>query len=254
MSQNKPDIFRDPIWTFIGVLVAIVAIAITLLVATGRLAFLAPGQIASTTEPSANSWNQHFSQATPNCNNPAGTNWETPLPGTALNCSNNGVIVQEAGSGYSGYYAEVDLDRINNTTYSQTNFRVQTQITFQNTSDTVTSAGLIIQTPQSQGAAGGYILEINALGKWALQQVVTGSQIPPVRSGKVTINTSDSVTITITVQQGTLNAWINNNQVISHYNEQISSNTSVQASGLIVEHPGGFPSPILFSNFKLDYQ
>jgi hypothetical protein len=279
MSPNNPGCLRDPIWQFIGVIAAIIIGVVTILIAflaaTGRLTPSSPVQsvtlttgvqtsipagqgttptssVTATTAISVttNSWSYLYSQTAPTCNNASGTIWDTPMSGTSLSCSSNGVIMQQTGS---SFYAEADLDRVNNETYSQSNFRVQTQITFQNAVDTLTAAGIIIQTPQAPGAPGGYIFMCNPPGNWALQQVESGSSIPTVMSGSVAIDNSNPITISITVRQGILNASINNNQVVTAFNEKPSSTSGALATGLIIEHPGSASTAVQFSNFELDY-
>jgi hypothetical protein len=187
-------------------------------------------------------------QQIPDCNNPSGTSWSTPLSGTSISCVSKGLIIKQLGY----LYAEVDLDRVNGGTYNQTDFGVYTQVSFQNTNDLNTSAGLIVQTPQAQGVAGGYILLIKADGDWILQQVIDGHTIPTVLSGTLSIDSSQVITLALIIQSGKLDALINHQLIINQYLEETSSFSGTMAVGLIVEHPIGASSPILFSNFELD--
>jgi hypothetical protein len=186
-------------------------------------------------------------QVAPNCNNPDGVSWNPPLPDTSLNCSNNGLLMEQAGT---SYYAELDLLRVHNTTYNQAVFRVNVAVTFPDPHDPATWAALLVQTPQAQGVTGGYILRLNAQGIWELQVVKSGQTIPILQHGSVDIQPSQSTEIQITVNNGILHGSINN-QVVVNQTEDLTGIPDPQAVSLIVERTGAASSPILFSNFKL---
>ena len=186
-------------------------------------------------------------QVAPNCNNPEGVQWNPPLLGTSLNCSNAGLLMQQAGK---SYYAELDLLRVNNATYNQKTFSTDVQVTFPHPQDTATWAALLVQTPQAQGVTGGYILRLNAQGAWELQVVKSGQSIPTLQHGYIDIQPSQPTKIQITVSNGTLDGKINDQAVVSQI-EDVTGMPDPQAVSLIVERVGAASSPILFSNFKL---
>ena len=148
------------------------------------------------------------------------------------------------------YYAELDLDDVRGNTYNQAVFRVSVTITFQNPTDTATMASLLVQTPQAQGVAGGYILALNPIGQWQLQDTKSATDIPVVRHGIIPIHSSQPTTITIEVINKILYASINNQWVIAYPD---TLNESPAAVSFLVERPGkAHSSPILFSNFYID--
>ena len=148
------------------------------------------------------------------------------------------------------YYAEADLVQVNGSTYSQTKFRVQVQVTFQNPQDTMTQAALLVQTPAAVNAVGGYIFVLGPLGQWNLQFVTPTGGTQNVASGSVSINSSQLVKMTAEVQSNVFYGFINNQQVVT-YKDNL--NPLPGQVGLLVEgHPGDLKSSILYSNFELD--
>ena len=111
-------------------------------------------------------------------------------------------------------------------------------------------ASLLVQTPQAQGVAGGYILALNPIGQWQLQDTKSATDIPVVRHGIIPIHSSQPITITIEVINKTLYASINDHWVIAYPD---TLNASPAAVSFLVERPGeAHSSPILFSNFYID--
>jgi hypothetical protein len=186
-------------------------------------------------------------QPAPGCNNPAGVIWDNSLPGTMTSCTNSGLLMQQTSS---RYYAESNLDSVNNTFYSQIIFRACVQAQFQNPRDTNTWAAIIVQTPSTNGVAGGSIFALNPTGQWQLQQVASASSIPLIGSGTVAIQSSDPITLCVTVRNGLLSATINGQQVGQFANTPPSAPS---VTGLMVQLPDAAPSSlVLFSNFELD--
>jgi len=191
-------------------------------------------------------WQPLLQEAAPDCNNPAGTTWNLSQP-AIISCSNGGLLMQQTSA---SYYAELDLTQAGGGYYSQTNFRVQVDATFMNTSDTSTWAALLVQTPASQGAVGGFIFVLNPAGQWQLQQVITGTYIPIVASGSTSINPGQATNMMIVVQNGTLYGYINSNQVLA-FND--SSTVSPALTSLMVERLRAAPSSyVLYTNYELD--
>ena len=184
-------------------------------------------------------------QKAPNCNNPNGTSWFVHEYGTYLSCSGLYLLMQRISP---NSYADMELVQVNNAVYNQTTFRVQVQVTFQNPTDTGTFAAVLVQTPAQQNAVGGYIFTLNSEGQWQLQDVISGTNIPNVRSGEVSIDPSKPVTIAVGVRDGLLVGYINDQLIVS-YNDNL--NPLPGQVGLLVE--GHSPSsPIFYSNFELD--
>jgi DNA-binding XRE family transcriptional regulator len=199
------------------------------------------------TIPPPKMWTTLLQEPIPGCHNPDGTVWRTPLPGTAFFCGNNGLLMQQT---LPNYYAELDLDDVKGNTYNQSIFRVSVNITFQNPTDTATWASLLVQTPQAEGVAGGYILALNSTGQWQLQDTKSATNIPIVRQGSLSIHSSEPTMITIVVINKTFYAAINNHWVIDYPD---TLNKSPAAVSFLVERPGdAHSSPILFSKFYID--
>ncbi len=205
-----------------------------------------PTPVPAPTTPTP-TWQPLLVEAAPDCNNPAGTSWNPSLPGTVVSCSNGGLLMQQTSA---SYYAELDLTQAGGGYYSQTNFRVQVDATFMNTSDNSTWAALLVQTPVPQGAVGGFIFVLNPAGQWQLQQVITGTSIPVVASGTTSINPGQATNITIIVQNATLYGYVNGNQVLAWSD---SSTVSPALTSLMVERLRAAPSSnVLYTNYELD--
>ena len=150
----------------------------------------------------------------------------------------------------STFYGEMDLMKVKGNRYDQTNFRVQVDIAFQNPNDPSTWAALTFQSPADVTVAGGYIFTLSPSGAWTLQQVVSGTNIPTVGQGTVSIDPHRVVHMEVIVQSGELFAFINGQQVTTLPD---SLNTSPSVVGLLVERQNAAPSSLVeFSNFELD--
>lgn len=193
----------------------------------------------------AGKWHPLVKQAAPDCKNPSGTAWFVHSDGTFLRCDGAYSLMQRTSP---QYYADMELVQVNNSTYNQTTFRVQVQVTFQNPSDTQTAAAILVQTPAQVNAVGGYLLVLNSTGNWQLQDVITGTNIPVVARGMVSINPNKPVLMTVVVKAGLLVGYIND-QVVVWYNDDL--NPSPGQVGLEVQGPAP-SSPIFYSNFELD--
>lgn len=215
-----------------------------------------PTPSASASLPSASSsntsptpppplWTTLLSQPAPDCNNPNGTLWNagsTPQ----YSCQSNGLLMQRVAG---GFFPEMDLDNVNGTIYSQTKFRVQTQVTFQNPGDTSTSAALLVQTPQVINNFGGYICAVNPHGQWQLQEVRGAKDMPIIRSGTVSLDLAQPTTITVYVLNGNLYFAINGTWVVAALPDNLNPNPG--AASLMVTNGGGASSAIVFANFEL---
>src|SRR5258708_4864618 len=113
------------------------------------------------TKTSTPLWHPLLRQSAPNCNNPPGAVWYVHSRGTSVSCTGSSLVMRQIAK----YYAEADLVQVNGSTYSQTKFRVQVQVTFQNPQDTMTQAALLVQTPAAVNAVGGYIFVLGPLGQ-----------------------------------------------------------------------------------------
>ena len=193
----------------------------------------------------ATKWHPLLKQLAPNCDNPKGTAWLVHVHGTFVSCSGSYLLMQRISP---QYYADMELVQVNNSTYNQAAFRVQVQITFQNPSDTQTVAALLVQTPAQVTAVGGYLFVLNSTGHWQLQDVISGTNIPVVESGSVSINLNKPVLMTIVVKDGLLVGYINGQPVV-WFNDDL--NPLPGQIGLEVQGPTP-SSPIFYSNFELD--
>jgi len=205
-----------------------------------------PSSSTPTMTPTPQVWHMLLRQLAPNCNNPQGVVWYVHSKGTSLSCSGSALAMQQI----SKYFAEVDLVQVDGSTYSQTKFRVQVQVTFQNPHDIMTMAALLVQTPAAVNAVGGYLFVLSPAGKWYLQNVTATGGTQIVTNGSVSINSSQPVTITVEVRNSMLHCFINNRPVVS-YTDNL--NPSPGQVGLLVEGPSvGERSSVLYSNFELD--
>ncbi len=240
---------RRPLSALLGIVVAsIIALAIGLFSQSGESAttpVLRNAPSASLSTLTAMKWHPLLKQPAPNCNNPRGTAWFVHVDGTYLTCRGSYLLMQRISP---QHYADMELVQVNNHIYNQTAFRVQVQVMFQNPSDTQTAAALLVQTPAQVSAVGGFLLVLNSTGYWQLQNVITGTNIPVVRSGSVTINPNTPVLMTVVVKDGLLVGYING-QAVVWYNDDL--NPSPGQVGLEVQGPTP-SSPIFYSNFELD--
>lgn len=195
------------------------------------------------------SWHPAIVEAVPICGGKDGTTWNTPvqMQGTNITCNNFGLVMQQTSS---RYYAEEDLEQINGQFADLSSFRMKVQVKFLNPQDTKTQAALIIQTPVTNGVAGGYIFAINSQGVWMLQQVINGEDIPTIQNGVLTdINLSQPITISIVVKDSVLSVYIN-----SSFNDIVHVNDTLPPGlvGLMVERSQASSSKIMYSDFELD--
>ncbi len=192
-------------------------------------------------------WVSILKQRVPNCNNPPGAVWYVHTGGTRYTCSSSGGLMEQTTS---SYYAEVDLMKVQGSSYDQTNFLVQYDIAFQNPNDPSTWAAVTVQSPADINVAGGYIFTLSPSGAWTLQQVVSATNIPTVKQATVNIDPRQVVQMKVIVQNDILSAYINGQQVTT-----IPDNLSMSPSvvGLMVERQNLAPSSLVeFSNFDLD--
>lgn len=174
---------------------------------------------------------------------------ESVKSSTSLQCSN--IYGLEIVPSSSASLAEFDLDQINGQPYSQTALDVKITLTFGNTSDSNTMAGLVVQTPQ-QGT-GGYGLAISNTGYWEL----VNNNKKREASGNIT--TPQTVYhLELKVDGGKIYGWINGEQVLAYNDISDTPNTSKSAIGLIIfnrfQYPDGSNPPlnsVYFSNFVL---
>jgi hypothetical protein len=199
---------------------------------------------ASATMMSTTHWRTLLKQKAPNCNNPAGTSWSVHKQGTHFSCSSSYLLMQRISP---DYYADMELAQVNNDTYNQTSFSVQVQVTFQNPTGTSAQAAVLVQTPAQSNAVGGYLFTLDSMGRWNLQNVIAGTNIPTVKNGQASINPGKPTTMTVIVKDGLLVGYINGQSVVS-YNDSL--NPSPGQVGLLVMGPED-SSPILYSNFEL---
>jgi hypothetical protein len=192
------------------------------------------------------SWVSILKQATP-CNNPPIAEWYVHSGGTHYTCYSSGGVMEQTTS---SYYAEMDLMKVNGSSYNQNNFRVQDDIAFQNPNDPSTLAALTVQSPADISIPGGYIFTLSPSGYCTLQQVVSSQSLPLVGQASVTIDPHQKVHMMVIVQNNVLSAYINGKQVIT-----VADNLSTSPSviGLMVERERAAPSSLVeFSNFELD--
>src|ERR1019366_157965 len=111
--------------------------------------------------PTPTKWVSVLKQTAPNCNNPPGVAWYVYSGGTHYTCYSSGGTMQQTTS---TAYAEMDLTNVKSGSYTLTHFRVQTRVAFQSPGDTSTWAALLVQTPATHGAPGGYIFTVSPDG------------------------------------------------------------------------------------------
>lgn len=239
---------------------AVVGLLATIVILGGSYflagAFLGPSAIAQISTPgpritplptSSTKWESILKQSVPNCNNSSGANWYVHSGGTRYTCYSSGGAMQQTTS---TYYAEMDLMQVKGHSYGQINFRVQVAVAFQTPDDTSTWAALTVQSPANISVPGGYIVTLSPAGICELQQVVTSQSIPTIAQVSVNIDPHRLVKMMVTVQNGILYVFINNQQVISHADNLTASPSIV---GLMVERQNVSPSSLVrFSNFELD--
>src|SRR5690349_20547510 len=97
-------------------------------------------------------------------------------------------------------YAELDLIRVNSSSYNQTTFRIEVHALFQQPDDGRTWAAIIFQTPAD--GPGGYIFGVTSQGQWRLQKIAPDNSIQLVDISQISPIASQPVTIAVQVQNG----------------------------------------------------
>ena len=231
----------------IGILVGSYFLSIALLGASSVLVPSPGPSITSLPTPTPTKWVSILTQAAPNCDNPSGVTWYVYSGGTHYICYKTGGAMQQTTS---KVYAEMDLTKVKNGSYNQTNFRLQANVAFQSPGDTSTWAALLVQTPATAGTPGGYIFAVSPDGHCELQYIETGQSIPVEAQASVTIDPHQLVQLMMIVQDGKLYAYVNGQQVFAHVDNLGSSPSDV---GLMVERQNAGPSSLIeFLNFELD--
>lgn len=185
-------------------------------------------------------------QSAPDCQNPPGVVWDIPGPDTtATECTESGLQVQQTSH---TNFAELDLDQVQSASYNQTEFAVQVDVTFPVPRDTLTHAGMIVQTPKAADQNGGYIFIVNSQGQWELQRVDTSTSLTPVASGNLNLHGSATITLRIYMHAKQLIPSIKGAPLPSVADELDQSPSVV---GLMVENAAGSSSPVVFSDFVL---
>ncbi len=192
-------------------------------------------------------WVSILKQTAPNCDNPLGVTWYVYSGGTHYICYSTGGVMQQTTS---KVYAEMDLTKVKNGSYNQTNFRMQANVAFQSPGDTSTWAALLVQTPATAGTPGGYIFAVSPDGHCELQYIETDQTIPVEAQASVNIDPHRLVQMMVIVQGGELYTYVNGQQVFAHIDNLGASPSDVS---LMVERQNAGPSSLIeFSNFELD--
>jgi triacylglycerol esterase/lipase EstA (alpha/beta hydrolase family) len=147
----------------------------------------------------------NFQQPVPDCNNPPGTTWTLSQPSALpLSCNASPIggiapslLLQPTASDPA---TELDLVNINGTPYDLSN-QYSVSVTVGNNSGENIWAGLLVQTPRSSTACGGYLFEINDW-QWRLRSIdsctsahnIVSGTCPELRCG------SGAVAFTLTVE------------------------------------------------------
>jgi hypothetical protein len=246
------------------VLLGIISVSLIILIISGAYfgytRLLIPSKSASltptptTTNPTATNatllpTHMHpiLTQVAPGCDNPKGVVWYIHKDTTNPSCKSSGLVMQQIGT----FYAEMDLQKVKNGYYNQTNFFVKVQVTFQNPSDTTTLAAIIVQTPTPVNQVGGLIFTLSSEGNWQLQDVEGPTTIPTVRHGMASnIDPHQSITMEVMVQNDVLEGLINGQLVTSYHDILDPSPGEV---GLMLQSSSAPTlTTIQFSTFELD--
>ncbi len=161
--------------------------------------------------PPQHEWKQVVKKFDPGCRDGS---WKIFGDRAAFSCPGNGLLVQQPTK-YIG--AEIDLENVNGSTYSQTMFKVQVKAKFPSSDgqiigDPSTLAYLIVQT--SPGAVGGgYTFGLNNTGYWELKSVGTKGNVIK-ESGSAQIDRSKRIQLEVTVQDNKLTSSINGQQIV----------------------------------------
>ena len=200
--------------------------------------------------PPPHTWTQALQKFDPGCND---NSWKVPSQDNSeFSCPGTGLLVQQTKQ-QGG--AEVDLEQVNGTSYSQTTFRVQVQVRFQSsngqsTSDPNTVAELLVQTPPTLDTYGGYVFGLNDTGFWQLKSVPSQGADVVVASGSMQVDTSKPIKLEVDVQNNQVTGFINGQQVVQ---QSDTLNPSPGVIGLVVEwSTTNITTQVLFNDFELD--
>lgn len=239
------------------VLISII-LAITVLVLSTTLLFALPPKVGptptpvfsptptpsptpsrTTVGPTPSPWSLLLKQPAPNCHNPSGVEWK-PTPGTSFHC-NSELELRTTGTSYYTY-AELMLYKVNGSIFNQGSFRIQVQITFTRSNDTMTFAGLAFFS----AIGSDYEFRLNPDGQWQLQEAVVSSELwDTLQDGSISLEAGQPLTLEVIAQNDVLSGFINGQQVVAYtYSFDITSPT------LRVDGSGG--SSVRFANFELD--
>ncbi len=209
--------------------------------------------------PPQHEWKQVVKQFEPGCR---GGSWKV-VGGdvTPFHCSGHGLLVQQPLNDQHRMYYEIDLEKVNENTYSQTTFKVQVHVKFQssdgqNTADPAALANVSVQR-LSPTMAAGYIFGVNNTGYWELKSVKTfpvGNTVGVVdiviESGSVQIDRSQAIALEVDVQNNKLLALINGQQVVE---QDDPLNPSSGVVGLRSEWKNNnSTTEVLYRDFELD--
>jgi hypothetical protein len=199
--------------------------------------------------PPAHQWETAVQEFVPGCYQADNTTWKIDSDPSTVTCTGSGLSMQQTNR-QGG--AESDLDLINGSTYSQTEFHVQVAVLFQSaSSDPHTMVELIVQTPSI--GTGGFTFGLNNTGYWALQSVPTasGQQNQTVDSGSLSsLDLSKPITLEVDVQNNLLTGFINGQQV-TQYKDTLNPPSSAVV-GLVTDWSNGGSTSVVFRDFKLE--
>jgi hypothetical protein len=190
-----------------------------------------------------------INQQIPMCTPTSGAIWRSTFPQEIrIHCQLSGLEITQV---FFPHYAELDLEQPTANAFNQVLSKVEARITFLNPFDSDTWAGIFIQIPQISNIK--YVLALNALGQWRIENGVSDGDIPVFAHGKIPLNPTQGTTLKIEVQNGALYLFINQEAIYSY---GISDSTHLarlthNLVGFRVENSETTSSAVLFSNFKL---
>ena len=166
-----------------------------------------PSATATRGASTGSGWTPLLQEATPYCQNPAGTSWAITPGDTATQtaCSAGFQMEQNWCNLVAAQIAEVDLQSVNNAAYSQVTFQAQVRATFESSTSTPTWAYLIFQTPRD--GIGGFALGFSSAGDWVLQHSDGSSS--NTYPGRGHIGASQMALFQVTVQNGMVTGSVN---------------------------------------------